>query len=57
MLIDWRTKSVFGAAFAPVIWTFDSAGAGASSGTTVNLDRRRRAEAAMFVLKALGMPL
>lgn len=57
MLINWNTRSVVSAAFAATVWTFESAGVGTVTGSTVNLDRRRRAEAAMFVLKFLGMPL
>lgn len=45
------------AAFVATVWTFESAGAGSVTGSTVNLDRRRRAEAAIFVLKFLGIPI
>lgn len=48
MWIDWRTPSVFGAAFA-VLWTFESEGAGAPPSTFGGdrYDRRRRLYALM----------
>lgn len=49
MWIDWRTPSVFGAAFAAVFWTFESEGAGSAGGAVGGdrYDRRRRLYALM----------